>query len=105
MANPNPDAARARRGKAAKRRQRAEDSGTLDDLRTVLWSAIERVEKLTESEDAAQVLKATHALVQASGTYVKVVEAAELEARLDAVEKALAEGKASASFQQPRAAA
>ena len=62
--------------------RRATEAGTLGDVRAKLWAAIERVETLTQADDAGTALKATHALVQACGAYVKVVEVGELEARL-----------------------
>lgn len=92
MAAPKkPNTAPARRKKAEKRRDTAEATGTLGDVRAKLWACIERVEELmTEGDpDAALVLKGTHALVQACGAFVKVLEVGELEARLADLEAAL----------------
>lgn len=89
MAAPKtPNTAPARRAKAEKRK--AASAGTLDDVRAKLWACIERVDGLvadTEAE-ATLVLKGTHALTQACAAYVKIVEAAELEARVAALEEA-----------------
>lgn len=68
--------------------RRASRAGTLDDVRAKLWAAIERAETLTEDPDASTALKATHALVQACGAFVKVVEVGELEGRLADLEAA-----------------
>ena len=92
--DPNTVPARAARGrqKAAQNAHAAASApGTLGDVRTKLWACIERVEKLmTDGEpEAALVLKSAHALVQACGAYVKTVEAAELEARLNELEARL----------------
>ena len=88
MAAPKePKTAPARQAKRAKARAAA--VGTLADVRAKLWACIERVEALTEDTDNATVLRATHAMVQACGAYVKVVEVGELEGRLAELEKAL----------------
>lgn len=100
MAAPkNPNTAPARRGKAEKRRALAEAVGTLDDVRAKLWATIERVDRIAAegNPEAALVLKASHALVQACGAYVKVLEVGEIEARLTEVEQRLAEAPAQAA--------
>jgi hypothetical protein len=94
MSNPNPEPARAaadeaRRARAKERRAAAEQPGEIEDVRRVLWRCIGRVEKLTEGADNALVLRAAHALVQACGAYVKVLEVGEYEARLAEIEARL----------------
>ena len=71
---------------ARSERRRASQAGTLDDVKGKLWAAIERVDRMAESADDALALKATHAMVQACGAYVKVLEVGELEARLATLE-------------------
>ena len=93
MANPNPDAGRARLGKRAKRRPKP---GTVKQLSAVLWRAITHLEEhldataTAEEVDTAELCKLTHALSQSASTYLKAVEVGELETRLEALEKAQA---------------
>ncbi|HEX9950444.1 MAG TPA: hypothetical protein VGB53_01635 [Rubricoccaceae bacterium] len=86
-----PNTAPARIKKAQNRRAAAAATGTLDDVKLKLWTAIERVDGLMTDADTQTVLKATHALVQACGAYTKVLEVGEIEARLAGVEARLAE--------------
>lgn len=76
--------------KARQARKRRRAAGSLDDARRVLWSALTAAETIlddaTEQRDAPTVLKAVHALTQATAAYARVVEAGELEARLAEVE-------------------
>jgi transcriptional regulator of aromatic amino acid metabolism len=96
VANPNPDAARARIGKKAARRPKP---GTVRQLSAVLWQAITHLEAhldttaTAEQVDTAELCKLTHALSQSAATYLKTVETGELEARLEALEKAHREGR------------
>lgn len=93
MANPNPDALKARRGARAKRRPKP---GTVKQLTSVLWRAITHLEAhldataTAEEVDTAELCKLTHALSQSAATYLKAVEVGELEARLEALERAQA---------------
>ncbi|MBS1912854.1 MAG: hypothetical protein JST22_12775 [Bacteroidetes bacterium] len=80
MANKNPYQGRLRR--KVKR-----SAGDVDRLREKLWKALERAEGLMDNDDAALVLRAIHALAQATGPYLKAVEVGELEARLRAIEE------------------
>lgn len=92
MAAPkNPATHVARQAKKTKAQERAEHAGTIDELRRVVWAAIERVDAIVQDEnaDSALTLKGTHALVQAAGAYVKITDAGEFEARLSAIEKKL----------------
>ena len=92
MARPKkPNTAPARKAKKTKAQERAERAGTIDELRRVVWAAIERVDAIVQDEnaDSALTLKGTHALVQAAGAYVKITDAGEFEARLSAIEKKL----------------
>lgn len=72
---------KAKRGRTAK-------PGTVTDLRRRLWQAVEAATDIvTDPEaDAALRLRAVHGLTQASGSYLKLVEADEFEARLAALE-------------------
>lgn len=93
MANPNPDASRARLGKRARRRPKP---GTVKQLSAVLWRAITHLEEhldstaTAETVDTGELCKLTHALSQSASTYLKAVEVGELESRLEALEKAQA---------------
>ena len=92
MARPKkPNTAPARKAKKTKATERAEHVGTIDELRRVVWAAIQRVDAIVQDEnaDSALTLKGTHALVQAAGAYVKITESGEIESRLDALEKKL----------------
>ncbi len=80
MANKNPYQGRIER--KAKR-----SAGDITRLREKLWKALERAEGLMDSDDAAVVLRAIHALAQATGPYLKAVEVGEIEARLRAIEE------------------
>jgi len=82
MANKNPY--HGRMGRKAKR-----SAGDVDRLREKLWKALERAEGLMDNDDTAVVLRAIHALAQATGPYLKAVEVGELEARLRAIEEKL----------------
>ena len=81
MSNPNPSAARQ-----AKKRKAHLQTGTLADAQAVLWRALVRAGELLENEDPALSLKAVHAVSQCAGSYAKVLEVGELEARLLALE-------------------
>ena len=75
----------------AKRARRS--SGSLNTARLRLNRALEAAEAClldsAEAGDQAGVLKAVHAITQATGTFSKLVEVGELEARLGELEKAL----------------
>ena len=92
MANPSPDASRARRTKRDKRRPKP---GTVTQLTSVLWSAITRLEHHlssvgdAEEVDTGELCRLTHALSQSASTYLKALEVGELEGRLEALETAL----------------
>jgi hypothetical protein len=85
MANPNPDALKARRAARARRRPKP---GTVKQLTSVLWRAITHLETHLDTTvsagevDTAELCKLTHALSQSAATYLKAVEVGELEARL-----------------------
>jgi hypothetical protein len=90
MANPNPDALKARLGKRAKRRPKA---GTVKQLTSVLWRALTHLEAhldaiaTAEEVDTSELCKLTHALSQSAGVYLKALEVGEFEARLQALER------------------
>ena len=83
MANPNPYAAR----RAKKRRYK---QGDLQQLQRLLWHALLEAKAVLDraTEDEAELkLKAVHALGQVAAHYSRLVEATELEARLQALEQ------------------
>lgn len=85
MVNPTPYVARL-----AKRR--AHKPGTLDDVRKVLWTALHDAETLMyEATDPELRLRCVHAVSQVAGQYSKLLETAEIAARLEAVEAKLAQ--------------
>ena len=75
-------------------RSAARTAGDVKDVQRKLWEGVEAASRiLTDAAaDPSVQLKAIHALTQASGAYVKVLEASEFEARLKAVEEHLGEG-------------
>ncbi len=84
MANPNPH-------KARMKRRRRPKPGTVKQLTSVLWCAIQRLEDAlasAEAPDTTELCKLTHALSQSASTYLKAVEVGEFEARLEALEAA-----------------
>ena len=98
MPNPNADPTTARRAKRAKRTRGV---GSLDAMRAKLWQAIVTAEEamLTAADagDTAGALRGVHALAQASGAFVRIVEAGEIEPRLAELEAAVAAGKGPAA--------
>lgn len=81
----------------AKKRARRPKPGTVRQLSAVLWRAITHLETHLDATassnevDTAELCKLTHALSQSASTYLKAVEVGELEARLEALEKAQVE--------------
>lgn len=83
--------------RAAKKRARRPKPGTVKQLSAVLWRAVTHLE--THLDDAMtdevvstdKLCKLTHALSQSASTYLKALKVGELEARLEAIEKAQAE--------------
>ena len=72
-------------------RRRRHKAGDLADLRRMLWQAlIEAKRVLLESSDAELTLRAVHAVSQAAGQYMKLLEIGELEARVAALEASAA---------------
>lgn len=67
-------------------RLRRRKPGDLAALKRVLWRALTEAEALLESGDAMMKLKTVHALATAAGSYVKVIEAHDLEKRIEALE-------------------
>jgi hypothetical protein len=88
MANPNPH--KARRAKRAK----AKPPGTINDVKARVWTAIEAAAEILAASDTdpALRLRAVHAVTQAAGSYTKILESAEFEARLRALEEKLTDG-------------
>ena len=86
MANPNPYAAR-------QARRRAHKPLNLADVLKVLTTAIREAERLLyEADDPELTLRCVHALSQAAGQYVKLLEVGEYEARLASIEATLKGG-------------
>lgn len=85
MANSNPY--QARQGRLKRRRIRK--VGDLGDARRKLWQAITAAEDvlLDHETDAQTLLRAVHALTQATAAYTRLVEVNELEARIEALEQ------------------
>lgn len=82
MANPNPYAARLAL-------RRARKPGTMEDVLLVLWTAVRDAERLLyEAEDPDFRLRCIHAISQAAGQYVRLLESGEFDARLKALEDA-----------------
>jgi hypothetical protein len=63
----------------------------LEQLTAVLWRCVLEVEALLNEDECPpdRVLKAAHALAQLAGAYRGVMEVAELEPRLQALEAAM----------------
>ena len=61
------------------------------ELRAKMWRCLNRVEGILQDEcaDPYLTLKAVHAFTQAAGCYIKLTEAGEFEARLEALEAAV----------------
>jgi hypothetical protein len=78
---------------ARKRRRRRAKPGTLEQLTAVLWRCVLEVEALLNEEECPpeRVLKAAHALAQLAASYRGVIEAADLAARIEALERAAEE--------------
>jgi hypothetical protein len=81
-------------------RKRRRKPGDLAALRRVLWSVIVEVEALMDDDGNADprvhqalTLKAAHALAQLSGAYTRVLEGADLETRIVALEAAVLQGR------------
>ena len=79
--------AMAHKGKIALTRPRK--GGDVRTLTRILWRAVLEAERLlVDAEDAEMRAKGVHAVVQACGAYLKMLEGTELEARLAVVEQA-----------------
>lgn len=69
------------------RRPRRGKPGTLHDVKRQVWHAIMTASDLLDADDPLVRLKAVHAVGQASGVFKSVYETADLEARLEALER------------------
>ena len=88
----NRDPSKARLSKAqksSKARQAIRDSGDLESLRVALWQAIERCRQAIEqSPEVDQEVRSTiNSMVCAANSYIKLVEACDLDARVRALEE------------------
>lgn len=68
-------------------------TGDLERAKKRLWRAVLRASEIIESEDLNLALRAIHALGQVTLAYAKLHEAADLEARLSALETAVQQRK------------
>ena len=70
--------------------KRSRKVGSASDLRRTLWKAIRAMEDLFTVPDVTPtvVLRTAHALSQASGAYLRVLEMEDLERRIRALEEA-----------------
>jgi hypothetical protein len=86
---PNPTPHKARTAK-----KRARKPGNLAALQRLLWRALLTAEEILDgtSEEEMQ-LRAIHAISQASGQYLKLIETGELEARVTALEAEGGQGR------------
>ncbi|MPY67810.1 hypothetical protein F8S09_14150 [Deinococcus sp. SDU3-2] len=65
-------------------------AGTVEEARRILWRALERAGALADAEEQTpgDTLRVLHAVSQGVAAYVRVCEVADLEARLEALERA-----------------
>ena len=70
---------------------RPKTAGDLPSLRRSLWWSLRWCEQMlgNPAQDDATRIRVIHALVQVAGSYTRLVEATELAARMDALEKAM----------------
>ena len=78
-------------GMASFRNKRRRRPGDLSSLRRTLWAALLTAEELCDDPDPNIRLRALHAMSQLGATYMRTVEACDLEERLAQLEAALAE--------------
>ena len=71
-------------------RKRRRKPGDIAALRRTLWAGLLEVEDLLASPDPNLKLRAAHALGTLAGTYLRAIEAHDLEQRLLALEAAVA---------------
>lgn len=79
---------------------RVRKSGNIDELKARHWAAIVVASRLLKVEGASysQQLSAIHAIVQASGSYARLLETTDLARQLTAIQKELTELKQDASM-------
>ena len=82
------------------RATRVRKSGNIDELKARHWAAIVVAGKLLKAEGASysQQLSAIHAIVQASGSYARLLETTDLARQLTAIQKELKELKKDAGM-------
>lgn len=71
-------------------RRRRRKPGDLRQLRAVLWEVLLEVEAIATGDEAdtAEKIRAAHGLASLAGSYAKIVEAVDLDARITALEQA-----------------
>ena len=80
--------------KRRRARRKVRENGTVTDVQRALWQGIRDADLiLRQSHDDAVRLRAVHAITTAAGVYVKVIEAADFEDRLAALERAVRRGE------------
>jgi hypothetical protein len=74
-------------------RKRRLKTGTLMDMQRVLWRTVGEVEALLDARPPSNelILRVAHALAQLANAYKSVVEVADIEPRLKALERASAD--------------
>jgi hypothetical protein len=72
---------------------KARTTGDLERAKKRLWRAVLRASEIVEDTDPNLALRGVHALSQALTVYAKLHEAADLEARLSALEAAVQQRK------------
>ncbi len=70
-------------------RKRRRKPGDITALRRTLWAALLEIEDLLAEPDPNMKLRAGHCLATLSGSYMKLLEQAELTTRLEALEAQL----------------
>lgn len=74
-----------------KRRRKPRSQGTPKQVKQALFLSIRELERVvTETNDTTELIKASHALATCAGAWSKLYEQADLEKRLEAVEKEVA---------------
>ena len=82
---PNPNPYHGRRAKRSKRLR----AGDVSDVKERVWEAVEAACAVLHDPEAdcGLRLRAVHAITQAAASYTKILESAEFEARLNALER------------------
>ena len=73
--------------------KRIRKSGDIKKLRLKMWRMVVKAEKLALDDDTKtnELIRAIHAMVQASSAYLKIVEMDDIESRITQLETKLSE--------------